>query len=74
MRIPATCLIVAILAALPAPALPADAGLRRLPIPVDAIRAEDGRCFIATLDFGDTVEFTRSDDSLEVLGLGRRQH
>jgi len=53
MRIPATCLIVAILAALPAPALPADAGLRRLPIPVDAIRAEDGRCFIATLDFGE---------------------
>ncbi len=34
----------------------------------------DGPDSVIDLDFGDTVEFTRSDDSLTVLGLGRRNH
>ncbi len=33
----------------------------------------DGPDSVIDLDFGDTVEFTRSDDPLTVLGLGRRK-
>ena len=40
----------------------------------DAVLFFDGPDSMTTLDFGDTVEFTRSDDSLDVLGLGRRTH
>lgn len=32
----------------------------------------DGPDTVTDLDFGDTVEFTRSDDSLTLLGLGKR--
>jgi hypothetical protein len=67
MRIPATFLFIAILAALPAPALTVDAALRRLPIPVDAIRAEDGRCFIAVLDFGEQGDNDPANNSGLVL-------
>ncbi len=37
----------------PAPATAADAGLRRLVLPVDAIAPELGHCYIATFDFGE---------------------
>jgi len=40
----------------------------------DAVLFFDGPDRITSLDFGDTVEFTRSEDSLDVLGLGRRKH
>lgn len=33
----------------------------------------DGPDAVTDLDFGDTVEFTRSEDSLTVLGLGKRR-
>ena len=43
-----------LLAAVLASAAPAAAeGLRRVVIPPDAIRAEDGHCFVASLDFGE---------------------
>lgn len=53
MRASSLLLTILCLAVTARPAPAADAVLRRLALPVDAIAPESGRCYIATLDFGE---------------------